>query len=63
MDKTNERILFNNLELQELKKIILYSLNEGYSVYYPDIELTKMVITKLFSDDEFKKINREFIVE
>lgn len=63
MDKTNERILLNNSELRELKKIILFSLNEGYGVYYADIDLTKKVIAKLLSDDEFKNIKREFIVE
>lgn len=63
MDKTNERILLNDSELRELKKIILFSLNEGYGVYYPDIDLTKKVIAKLLSDDEFKNIKREFIVE
>ena len=63
MDKTNERILLDDSELRELKKIILYSLNEDYGVYYLDIELTKKVIAKLFPDDEFKNIEREFIVE
>ena len=62
MDKTNERILLNNSELRELKKIILFSLNEGYGVYYPDIDLTKKVLLKIFPE-EFEKIVRNSIVE
>ncbi|MDT2670007.1 hypothetical protein [Enterococcus dongliensis] len=62
MDKTNERILLNNSELRELKKIILFSLNEGYGVYYSEIETTKKVLLKIFPE-EFEKIVRNSIVE
>nr|DAG08434.1 MAG TPA: hypothetical protein [Caudoviricetes sp.] len=62
MGKTNERLFLSDSELSELKNIIAFSLEEGYGVYYSEIETTKKVLLKIFPE-EFEKIVRNSIVE
>lgn len=44
---------FSEAELEELKKILIYSLDESYGWYYENNELVRVIAEKLKVDSKF----------